>query len=285
MALAAAPPDVFPRLEIASAARHQALPVVEPVRQRWLDVNGTLVATGGATLGGWWMNWPYLATYTFGTEGDVLAYPASGSNPENITDSFVRGVLPVVLLAREYEALHASAVSSHGSLTAFCAASGTGKSSLAVAVAAEGGDHWADDTVILQSAPGWLNSVSLPFPTRVDDAVRSRLGCMSDSVRASAPGTRAPLRRVYLLVRDPSVDPLSPVFTEVPGAERFERLLAHAHPFDLSTIDRRRRMIERLMQAAATANVCELRFGPSLAALPALAERVRDHMGAIGGAP
>ena len=119
MALAAAPPDVFPRLEIASAARHQALPVVEPVRQRWLDVNGTLVATGGATLDGWWMNWPYLATYIFGREGDVLAYPASGSNPENITDSFVRGVLPVVLLAREYEALHASAVSSHGSLTVF----------------------------------------------------------------------------------------------------------------------------------------------------------------------
>jgi hypothetical protein len=119
----------------------------------------------------------------------------------------------------------------------------------------------------------------------VDDAVRSRLASTADSVRTAAPGTRAPLRRVYLLVRDPSVDPLSPAFTQVPGAERFERLLAHAHPFDLSTTDRRRRMIERLMQAAATADVCELRFGPSLAALPALAARVRDHMAASGGAP
>jgi hypothetical protein len=284
VAVVATQPDVFPRLEISSRVCHPARPDVGLVRQRWLDVHGALVATGGTNPDGWWMSWPHLATYTFGTEGDVLAYPAGGSNPENIADSYARGVLPIVLLAREYEALHASGVSCDGHLTAFCAASGTGKSSLALAVAAQSGEHWADDTVILQSTPGRLDGVSLPFPARVDDAVRSCLGDRARRVRVVAPGRRAPLRRVYLLVRDRAVDPLCPVFTDVPAAQRFARLLAHAHPFDLAAADRRRRMIERLMHAAATASVCELRFGPSLAALPTLAARVRDHMAATGGA-
>jgi hypothetical protein len=271
---------VFPRLEISSVAWQAAPPGVGPARQQWLDVDGRLVATGGTHRNGWWMEWPHLATYTFGVAGDVVAHPASGSDPEHITDSYTRGVLPVVLLAREYEALHASAVSFRGSVTAFCAASGTGKSSLAFAVASEGGDHWADDTVILKADGGRLDSVSLPFPARVDDAVRDTLRGATGRVRAASPGTLAPFRRVYLLVRDPAVHPLSPVFTNVAGPERFERLLAHAHPFDLSVPERRRRMLERLMRAAAAATVCELRFGPSLAALPSLAARVRDHMAA-----
>jgi hypothetical protein len=229
------------------------------------------------------MEWPHLATYTFGTAGDVVAHPATGGDPEHISDSYLRGVLPVVLLAREHEALHASAVSCGGSVTAFCAASGTGKSSLALAVAAVGGDHWADDTVILKAERERLDSVCLPFPARVDDAARASLGGATGRVRPASAGTLASFRRVYLLVRDPAVDPLSPVFTDVAGAERFERLLAHAHPFDLSVPARRRRMIERLMHAAATATVCELRFGPSLAALPALAARVRDDMAAADG--
>jgi hypothetical protein len=223
------------------------------------------------------MQWPYLATYVFGASGDVLAHPQPGSHSEHITDSFARGVLPVVLVAREHEALHASAVSTDDGVTAFCAASGTGKSSLALAIACGGGDHWADDTVLLDSEAGRLDAVSLPFPARVDDAVRACLRGVAD-VEKVAPGTRAPLRRVYLLVRDHAVNPRFPVFTDVPPARRFERLLAHAHAFDLSGQARRRRMIERLMHAAAATQVCELRFGASLQHLPALAARVRRHM-------
>jgi hypothetical protein len=269
---------MLPRLQISSAPWHPARPDGGPVRQRWLDVDGALVAAGGANGDGWWMNWPNLATYAFGAEGDVCAHSTGRSSTADITDSYARGVLPVVLLAREHEALHASAVLYGGHVAAFCAASGTGKSSLALAVAAAGGDHWADDTVILAPRPGGLDALSLPFPARVDHEVRARLPGAAARVRVVAPETVAPLRRIYLLVRDPAVDPRSPVFTNVPCANGFERLLAHAHPFDLSAADRRRRMIERLMCAAATATICELRFGPSLDCLPALAARTREHL-------
>lgn len=275
---AVAPAHVFPRLEISSASWRPELPGGGPVRQRWLDVNGALVAAGGADRGGWWMHWPHLATYVFRPRGDVFAHPAPGSTPADITDSYTRGVLPVVLLAQEHEALHASGVSHGGSVTAFCARSGTGKSALAFAAAVSGARYWADDTVVLHAMHDGVDALSLRFPARVDDAVRGCLGSAAHDVRAVAPGVREPLGRVYLLVRDVSVGPHAPVFLDVPRAERFERLLAHAHPFDLSTPDRRRRMIQRWMRAAATVRVCELRFAPSLPALPALAARLHDHM-------
>jgi hypothetical protein len=269
--------EMLPRLEISSEPWHPARPDGGPVRQRWLDVEGALVATGGADVDGWWMHWPHLATYVFRAAGDVVAHIRAGADRARVTDSYFRGVLPVVLLAREHEALHASGVLHDGHVTAFCAASGTGKSSLALAVAAQGDDHWADDTVILATRPGGLAALSLPFPARVDDDVRAHVQA-ARHVRATAAETVAPLRRIYLLVRDAAVNPRSPTFTDVSGSTGFERLLAHAHPFDLSAAGRRRRMIQRLMQVAAAAKVCELRFGPSLDCLPALAARVREHL-------
>ena len=108
-------------------------------------------------------------------QGDVCAHTAARSSPADIADSYARGVLPVVLLAREHEALHASAVLFGGHVAAFCAASGTGKSTLALAVAAEGGEHWADDTVILTPRPGGVEALSLPFPARVDHHARAHV--------------------------------------------------------------------------------------------------------------
>jgi len=224
------------------------------------------------------MRWPGLATFVFGPDGDVLAYAVPEANPATLTDTYTRGVVPVVLLAREHEALHASGVSHNGFVTALCARSGTGKSALALAASASGDRHWADDTIIIQVTPAGVAALSVPFPVRTDADVRSSLGMATTDSPAVPPGILEPLGRVYLLLRDSSIDPVAPVFSDVPASDRFERLLAHTHPFDLSTPDRRRRMIERWMHTAATVRVCELRFAPSLQALPALAARLREHM-------
>ena len=79
-------------------------------RQTWRDNNGRLVATGGHEGQSWWMDWPGLATFRFGEQGPVVAAPVTHNRDVEIRDVFVRGVLPVVLLARGCEALHASAV-------------------------------------------------------------------------------------------------------------------------------------------------------------------------------
>ena len=87
-----------------------------------------------------------------------------------------------------------------------------------------------------------------------------------------------PLRCIYQLVRDSGLDPVRPAFVAVPAHARFERLLAHAHPFDMDGHARRRRFMEALLAVAGRVDVWECRFAPSLAALPALARALRAHM-------
>jgi len=268
---------VTPWLDVSAGVWDPVLPGGGPVRQQWLDVDGALVATGGADRERWWMHWPSLGTYVFGSDGPVVAYPTPGSSHAALQDSFTRGVIPVVMLARGCEALHASAVDTGSGVVAFCAQSGTGKSSLALALTLQGAMLWADDTVALQWAADRVESVALPFPVRVDDQVQETLGRRSD-VPLADPGARQPLRRVYFLTRDVTIDPGRPELTPIRGGSRFERLLAHAHPFELATDARRRMMIERLLRIAAVVPLYELRFAPSLEHLPVLAQSVSAHL-------
>jgi hypothetical protein len=229
------------------------------------------------------MHWPGLGTFHFGEHGPVALDAAPGSRQEDLEDSFRRGVLPVALLGREYEALHASALLTPAGVVAFCARSGTGKSSLAHGLACTRGVQWADDTVVFRVDEQGATCTALPFEPRLDAAALSALGASpGDAVQLRRPDLHetAVLRRVYFVRRDSRLDPGEPSLTRLAPAAGFEQLLAHAHPFDLAGQGRRRRMVERLLATARTVTMYELRFAPSLADLPALVARVSDHLGA-----
>jgi hypothetical protein len=272
----------IPFLDLRSSVRSTcAAAPGHPILQEWLDVEGRLVATGGAEAGGWWMHWPNLGTFHFGARGPVAVDTCPGARREDLEDSFIRGVLPVALLGREFEALHASAVLMPSGVFALCARSGIGKSSLARGIACARGVQWADDTVVFRVDADGPSCISLPFAPRVDAAASGALGLLDAAVSAAerpAPHETAALRRVYFLCRDPQLDPAEPSMTPLAPATAFERLLAHAHPFDLAGADRRRRMIERLLETARTVTMFELRFAPSLSFLPSLVTRVCEHM-------
>jgi hypothetical protein len=245
------------------------------VLQQWVDAEGRVVASGGRSAPGWWMHWPGLGTYHFAPDGPVRAVPVSAGLDAALADTFVRGVAPVVMLARGHEALHASAVSGPHGVVAFCAESGTGKSTLALAVGAAGLTHWADDTVVYRVAAGEPVAIRMPCPVRVDEGARAAIDRVSVE---SDPAAERPLWRIYHLARDTSLDPRRPAFATVPALERFGRLLSHAHPFDLADESRRRRFLESLLAVSAFVHVYECRFAPSLEALPALARAVRAHL-------
>jgi hypothetical protein len=160
-------------------------------------------------------------------------------------------------------------------VVALCASSGTGKSTVALALGTGGLRHWADDTVVYHLPADDPVVVRLPCPVRVDAEARAALG--SAAIDAD-PADERPLRRIYHLVRDPGLDPARPSITPVAAAARFDRLLAQAHPFDLDGETRRRRFIEALLRVSAKVDAWELRFAPSLAALPTLARTLRAHM-------
>lgn len=268
----------IPGLDIAMPG--PAAPDIPPgeVRQEWLDHDGRLVASGGRHGDTWWMHWRGLATFWFGDAGPVRAEPVRHGLGEELHDIFVRGVVPVVLLAREFEGLHASAVLGPAGIVALCASSGTGKSTLALALASAGARHYADDTVIYRVIGNRPVAVSLPFPVRVVAAARQVVAPpLASGASTVKPTESAPFHRIYHLVRDAGLDPARPAFAVVPASRRFELLLAHAHPFDMGGSDRRRDFMERLLVLARSVEVWECRFAPDLAALPALASSIRAH--------
>jgi hypothetical protein len=291
----------LPDLEVRSArpaADTAQYPGVR--RQEWFDTEGRLAAFGGGTATTWWMHWPQLGTFQFSSEGPVIAHPEPDVRPSDLRDTFERHVLPFVLIGREHEALHASAVANANGVSAFCAVSGTGKSSLAWGLASRRAVHWADDTLVLRMNDDAVRAVRLPFPARVDRAVVDALatgrgtlkdgendpGATSDPRGSAAndsgatvgAGETRVLGRIYFVARDSLLDPARPSIRALEGAAVFERLLAHAHPFDLPGPERRRRMIERLLQVARNVPMYELRFAPDLTSLPRLIDAVGQHL-------
>jgi hypothetical protein len=258
---------VVPRLEISSPPDlgDPAL-TGRRVLQTWVDSSGRLVASAGRDDGSCWMQWPGLGTYSFAETGPVRVTPVRGGLDHQLTDTFVRGVLPVVLLSRGYHAVHASAVADAEGVAVLCATSGTGKSTLALALSRHGLQHWADDTAVYQLTSTAPLVHRLPFHPRIDDAAVAPASGNADGRGPDA----LPLRRVYFLSRDASRDPDRPLLTPVEPRTRFERLLAHAHPVDMHGPERHRAFIEAVMRVAATVEMAELRFAPSLPALPRL---------------
>jgi hypothetical protein len=249
------------------------------VRQTWRDNHGRLVATGGHDGQSWWMDWPDLATFRFGGEGPVEATPTTDHRDIEVRDIFVRGVVPVVMLARGCEALHASAVAfDDEGVVALCAVSGTGKSSLALAMTVSGARHFADDTVVYQVVNDRPFALSLPFPVRVDSSALEAVGPGRRVAPPAAASSRlSPLKRVYQLSRDQSRDPFAPQFTAVPCHRRFETLLKHSHPFEMGSDARQRAFHEHLLAIAQHTDVWDCRFAPALKALPSLAAQLVEH--------
>jgi len=250
------------------------------VLQQWRDHEGRLIATGGRRGDTWWMHWQTLATFWFGEHGSVRAEPIRNGLDGELRDSFVRGVIPVVLLARGFEALHASAILVRQGVVALCGTSGTGKSTTALAIASLGPRHYSDDTVIYEVIEGKAFTSALPFPVRIDTTARQILGDPPRTVRFGEPRIESrsePLHRVYHMVRDASLPRAHPAFVPVSPARRFEVLLTHSHPFDMGGDARRRAFIEHLMAIAQTVDVWECRFAPSLPDLLALAAAIREH--------
>ena len=180
----------------------------------------------------------------------MKATPATSHRDAEIHDIFVRGVVPVVMLARGCEALHASAVAiDERGIPALCATSGTGKSTLSLAMTTVGVRHFADDTLVYRLVDGrpprdrssispceWTPRGSRPFWCR--------------AAAATGDGGLEPfavLESCLSVVARSRTRPFCAQFTAVPCHRRHEVLLTHSHPFEMGTDARQRAFHERLL--------------------------------------
>jgi hypothetical protein len=249
--------------------------------QIWRGTGDEEFARGYAAGARWWMRWPGVGTFVFDAPArDTQLVPEHGRPREILEDAFRRGAAPVALLQREHEVLHASAILSARGVVAFCAASGTGKSTLAAALAAAGCEFWGDDFVAWRVADGAVECAWSPSVHRLDDVTHEAVRGIEPFARAvSARATGPPrLAAIVVMSRADRAHGRTACVAPVPVSRAFTAVLPHAHECSIGGPERVRRSVERYLELCASIPVFQLAFTPDLSQVARLAHDVAAWM-------
>lgn len=195
--------------------------------------------------------------------------------------------LPIAAALQGLEVLHASAVRFGSEAVAFVAASGTGKTSLALHLLGHGAEFLADDVVALEADGEVLMTVpgiGLAHAPLAERAELERAGVATawssqpgtkDYVTVALPAARVRLGALYFLERTPAVEQ-----TEIGPIAPPDPCLLLAATF-VSHVPTARRLITQLdvcSRLARTVPLFRVRV-PVDGRASELAERVADHVG------
>jgi hypothetical protein len=190
-----------------------------------------------------------------------------------LRDTYYRSVLPMALQVRGLEVLHASAVRTPRGVIAFCAASETGKSTIAYGLSRHGAELWADDAVAFDTARQSVAALPLPFYMRLRAPAAAYFGespatplHWGDNV-GSEP---MPLTTLYILRHVAATDRVRRAIRRLSPSDAFTTVLPHAYCFTLRDLTRKRRMLRQYLDLVLRVPIFELCFRPDLEDLPAL---------------
>lgn len=252
-----------------------------------------------------------LASYSFPVVSEdrsvrCVARPQAGVEAGLVVDAYYRTVVPLALQVYGLESMHGAAVDRGGRALVLCGASGTGKSTLARALAARGAAVLADDGLVVEVIGGPEPAAllhPLPFalmlrepsaahfgerararaPVGADEAGAGAASSGPASAGADGAGPRGagpaetappvPLAAVVLLER---VAAGGPRLSRLEPAEAFTGLLAHAYSFSLAGKGRNRRMVAAYLDLAKAVPVHRLRYPSGLERLEEVARLLAE---------
>ena len=249
------------------------------------DAAGDLLAYCHAENGMLYVDLPDLAMFSYERgAGHVSAIPHRSLSPEFILDTYQHCVLPLILPALGTEVLHASAVVGAAGVVAFCAPSGTGKSTIAVALARRGYAMWADDAVAVDTVEPAPTAIPLPFAVRLRADCAGLLDAAGErgpfDVAVPARTEPAPLTVLCMLRRSP--DAAAPAVVERLGAAAACRAaLGHAYCFSVKDVAQKRRTIANYLTLAGRVPAYEVRFRPGREHLPAVLDTLQTIVGCV----
>lgn len=230
--------------------------------ENWHDDVGTLIARAWQQDGRFWFELIGFAVCQFQSDSDeFVVYPTSHQRQTTLRDSFYRVILPFVLHIRGIEALHASAIVANERVFAFCAPSGTGKSTLARTLSRSGFELWADDSLLLDqrgkqpialAAPFYLRDrKSMPIWTRAHTAPEYDVYGTVEHFDPAA-GFHLPLGAIFVLHRCSEPDRSLPRVEQLSSVKAFSSLLSNAYELNaLVPTERRRRLIDFYLDLSA----------------------------------
>jgi hypothetical protein len=251
----------------------------EPTVEVWRDRDGRLAAWAHTAGSDRWMYLPGLASYRIRPgNGEVIAIPHSSGVTDLVVGGYWRSVLPMAVQLGGREVLHASAVLTTAGVVGFCAASMTGKSTLAYELSRRGYGLWSDDALAFDTTGTSIEAFALPFQLQLrepyDDESHARTSACSGSEAS------VPLAAVCTLERAPSADAAEPArVRRLSAAEAFPPLLSHAYCYSLDQLERNREMIGHYIGLAAHVPVFNVVFRPGLEQLPAVLRTIERVVG------
>lgn len=232
------------------------------------------------------MHWPSLATYGFAPDDAfITAHPRPGASLEKIVDIYGRSVLPMALQAFGFEALHASAVVDTRGIVLFAGRSKAGKSTIAFGLNRRGYAQWSDDGVVFKAVGGGFEAIPLAFAVRLRKPSWDLLGLTVEPAevdRRNAPSEEWTRRiaAICLVSRSGELDASHrPELRRVAASAAFSEILMHAHEFDPSNRERRRRMLDTYLAVAGRIPVFEISFRSGRDHFDAALDCIADTLG------
>jgi len=275
---------VLPRLVIGDDPTNGVDLADAPDVEVWRGAGGAVVAYGTILHGEHWIDMPGVARFRFGHSSlSVIARPHPAASPGLVEDGYRRTVLPLTLQVQGTEVLHASAVRSPRGVVAFCAGSGTGKSTLAAALGERGYPLWADDAIAVDTSTAPVMTVRLPFRLRLRRASAEFFG---GERAARVAGSEVPEEGVGERVRVAALCVLQRT-DRVAGAVAVERLcasaalpavLVHAYCFSLRDPDHKRRMLQHYVSLVTKIPVFEVWIESGLERLPEVLDGIEQAL-------
>jgi hypothetical protein len=240
-----------------------------PNVERWsLGSGGEEVAYGWREPPHWMIHVPRRVSYVYeGGANEAEATIEAGVSRAGVTDAFFGSMLPLFLQADGAEALHASAIETSRGVVALSASSGTGKSTIAAALARRGHRAWADDAVVWTLTEAGAETLPLPFRLRAADVASDA------NVRTAAP---APLAAIVFLERSTSASDPPASVARIGATAAFPRLLRDAYCFTLRDQPRTRTFTMRYLTLASQVSMFALRFVPERHNLDAVCDRIES---------
>lgn len=258
----------------ASGAAPHAPEESDPMATVWRDNDGRPVAFGQTLDDVHWVHLPGVGAYGFTTDADgVRAVPDEGADRELIEDAFRRMVLPLALQAQGREVLHASAVRTPDGVTALCARSGTGKSTIACALSGRGHLLWADDAVCFEIGAERVEALPVPFTLRLRPASAAFFADTAET-GVRSPEQAEPLTAVFVLERS---DAGAPQVERLAAAAAFREVLTHGYCFSMQDRGRNAGMVQNYLELVDRVPVHRVRFSEGL-------EQVEETLDVIEGA-
>jgi hypothetical protein len=216
-----------------------------------------------------------VGAFEIAPEEEIRAYPESAVKVSLIEDAFRRTVLPMALQVRGQEVLHASAVVGPRGVTAFCAVSETGKSTVAYGLSRRGYQLWGDDAVSVGLTEDGPTSSPLEFRLALRPAAAAFFPTEADVREVSSSEATRPLASICVLER---ANVEAAEITRLASSDAFPVVLSHAYCFDLDDLERKRRMMESYLKLVEQVDAYEVRVPEGLERLPATLDEIERRV-------